>query len=124
MCNARPPQRVLQQSRTQPDNSALQQAIEASRRQNDLLVAQLNQQRSDAEAQTRLRSQELAAEQAALQSARAAQQQGAYASLTQASPTEGAMVTTAATPKKKPKESLRIASPSRTGAGAGLNLGV
>lgn len=123
MCNARPPQRVIQ-AQPQQDTGALQLAMEASKRQNDALMAQLEQQRRDAEAQTRLRRQELAAEQAALQSARAQQQQGAYASMTQASPTDGAMVTTAAAPKRKQRETLRIASPSRTGTGAGLNLGV
>lgn len=112
------------QAQPQQDNSALRLAVEASRRQNELLVAQLERQRNEAEAETQLRRQELAAEQAALQSARARQQQGAYASMTQATPTDGATVTSTATPKRKPRETLKIASPSRTGSGAGLNLGV
>lgn len=131
MCIVRPPRRIIEaqaqpqrDTRAEQDARALQLAMMASRRQNDALVAQLEQQRRDAEAQTWLRRQELAAEQAALQSARGQQQQGAYASMTQASPTDGAMVTTAAAPKRKQRETLKILSPSRTGTGAGLNLGV
>ena len=110
----RPPEQSAQ------DNS-LRQVIEDSRRQSNALLAQINQQRIDAEAATQRRQQELAAEQAA-QANRAANvvQQGSYATLSEA-PVENLQTTQQAKPK--PKDMLRLSSPGRSASGAGLNLG-